>query len=175
MQTKVEQRSRKWFVGCSQFVPFPSEELRIHSLRGDLREVVHFSVHGCLADFQVLLRADAGKERRSRSSRRAPSVSSRGLLGFDISRDQIFEKSAAVGNGFLRRGWELTTKLGPCSLEGNRPRNSPFDITTPAWRSKPSRMLAAGADRTINPDLERWYATRANSHKVELPGTSHSV
>jgi pimeloyl-ACP methyl ester carboxylesterase len=48
-------------------------------------------------------------------------------------------------------------------------------ISTPAWRSKPSWMLVAGSDRTINPDLERWYATRANSHKVEVPGASHSV
>jgi pimeloyl-ACP methyl ester carboxylesterase len=48
-------------------------------------------------------------------------------------------------------------------------------ITTAAWRSKPSWMLVAGADRTINPDLERWYATRANSHKVEVVGASHSV
>jgi len=48
-------------------------------------------------------------------------------------------------------------------------------ITTPAWRSKPSWMLVAAADRTINPDLERWYATRANSHKVEVSGASHSV
>jgi pimeloyl-ACP methyl ester carboxylesterase len=48
-------------------------------------------------------------------------------------------------------------------------------ITTPAWRSKPSWMLVAGADRAINPDLERWYATRANSHKVEISGASHAV
>jgi pimeloyl-ACP methyl ester carboxylesterase len=48
-------------------------------------------------------------------------------------------------------------------------------ITTAAWRSKPSWMLVAAADRTINPDLQRWYATRANSHKVEVPGASHSV
>jgi len=48
-------------------------------------------------------------------------------------------------------------------------------ITTAAWRSKPSWMLVAGADRTINPDLERWYATRAGSHKVEVSGASHSV
>src|SRR5437899_1551994 len=33
-------------------------------------------------------------------------------------------------------------------------------ITTAAWRSKPSWALVAAADRTINPDLERWYATR---------------
>jgi pimeloyl-ACP methyl ester carboxylesterase len=36
-------------------------------------------------------------------------------------------------------------------------------------------MLVAGGDRTINPDLERWYATRANSHKVEVYGASHAV
>jgi pimeloyl-ACP methyl ester carboxylesterase len=48
-------------------------------------------------------------------------------------------------------------------------------ITTPAWRSKPSWMLVAMKDRTINPDLERWYAERAKSHKVEVPGASHGV
>ena len=48
-------------------------------------------------------------------------------------------------------------------------------ISTAAWRSKPSWMLVAGADRTINPDLERWYAARAKSHTVEVAGASHSV
>jgi pimeloyl-ACP methyl ester carboxylesterase len=48
-------------------------------------------------------------------------------------------------------------------------------ITTPAWRSKPSWMLVATKDRTINPDLERWYAERAKSHKVEVAGASHAV
>jgi pimeloyl-ACP methyl ester carboxylesterase len=57
----------------------------------------------------------------------------------------------------------------------NRAENFKAVITTPAWRSRPSWMLVAGADRTINPDLERWYATRANSHKVEVAGASHSV
>jgi pimeloyl-ACP methyl ester carboxylesterase len=57
----------------------------------------------------------------------------------------------------------------------NKAENFRAVITTPAWKSKPSWMLVAGADRAINPDLERWYATRANSHKVEVPGASHSV
>jgi pimeloyl-ACP methyl ester carboxylesterase len=48
-------------------------------------------------------------------------------------------------------------------------------ITTAVWRSKPSWVLVAANDRTINPDLERWYATRANSHKVEVAGASHAV
>ena len=57
----------------------------------------------------------------------------------------------------------------------NAANNFKAVITTPTWRSKPSWMLVAGADRTINPDLERWYAARANSHKVEVSGASHSV
>jgi pimeloyl-ACP methyl ester carboxylesterase len=48
-------------------------------------------------------------------------------------------------------------------------------ITTAAWRSKPSWMAVATKDRTINPDLERWYAKRANSHTVEIEGASHCV
>jgi len=48
-------------------------------------------------------------------------------------------------------------------------------ITTPAWKGKPSWMLVPTKDRTINPDLERWYATRAKSHVVEVSGASHSV
>jgi pimeloyl-ACP methyl ester carboxylesterase len=48
-------------------------------------------------------------------------------------------------------------------------------ITTPVWRSKPSWMLVPAKDRTINPDLERWYAARAKSQKVEVSGASHCV
>lgn len=48
-------------------------------------------------------------------------------------------------------------------------------ITNAAWRIKPSWMLVAGADRTINPELERWYAKRAKSHTIEIPGASHAV
>jgi pimeloyl-ACP methyl ester carboxylesterase len=48
-------------------------------------------------------------------------------------------------------------------------------ITRPAWRGKPSWMLVAGSDRTINPELERWYAKRANSQMVEVKGASHAV
>jgi pimeloyl-ACP methyl ester carboxylesterase len=48
-------------------------------------------------------------------------------------------------------------------------------ITAAAWRTKPSWMLVAGSDRTISPDLERWYAKRAKSHTVEVAGASHAV
>jgi pimeloyl-ACP methyl ester carboxylesterase len=57
----------------------------------------------------------------------------------------------------------------------NKAENFRGVISTPAWRSKQSWMLVAGSDRTINPDLERWYATRAGSHKIEVAGASHSV
>ncbi|WP_263379428.1 alpha/beta fold hydrolase [Granulicella paludicola] len=48
-------------------------------------------------------------------------------------------------------------------------------ITTAAWRTKPSWMIVSAKDRTINPDLERWYAARAKSHTTEIAGASHCV
>jgi pimeloyl-ACP methyl ester carboxylesterase len=45
----------------------------------------------------------------------------------------------------------------------------------PAWKTKPSWYAVAQADRIINPDLERMYAKRANSHTIEVKGASHSV
>ena len=48
-------------------------------------------------------------------------------------------------------------------------------ITTAAWRTKPSWMLVAAKDKAINPDLERWYAARAHSQTIEVPGASHAV
>jgi pimeloyl-ACP methyl ester carboxylesterase len=40
---------------------------------------------------------------------------------------------------------------------------------------QPRWMLVAAKDRSINPDFERWSATRANnSRKVEVAGASHS-
>jgi pimeloyl-ACP methyl ester carboxylesterase len=48
-------------------------------------------------------------------------------------------------------------------------------IAAAAWRTKPSWVIVAGSDRTINPDLERWYAKRANSPTVEVAGASHAV
>src|ERR1700692_453270 len=57
----------------------------------------------------------------------------------------------------------------------NKADNFKAVITTPAWRTKSSWMLVAGSDRTINPYLERWYATRAHSHQVEVSRASHAV
>jgi pimeloyl-ACP methyl ester carboxylesterase len=48
-------------------------------------------------------------------------------------------------------------------------------ITAAAWKTKPSWAIVAGADRMINPNLERWYYARAHSHTAVLGGASHSV
>jgi pimeloyl-ACP methyl ester carboxylesterase len=48
-------------------------------------------------------------------------------------------------------------------------------VNNPAWKTKPSWYLVAQADKVINPDLERMYARRAHSHKVEVPDASHAV
>jgi pimeloyl-ACP methyl ester carboxylesterase len=48
-------------------------------------------------------------------------------------------------------------------------------IQNPAWKVKPSWYMVAKSDRIINPDLERFYAKRANSKTVEIGDASHSV
>lgn len=49
-------------------------------------------------------------------------------------------------------------------------------IVKPAWKYKPSWYMVADADRIINPELERFYAKRAQSKKVvEIKGGSHSI
>ncbi|MEV5665712.1 alpha/beta fold hydrolase [Streptomyces flaveolus] len=44
-----------------------------------------------------------------------------------------------------------------------------------AWKTKPSWALVAGADRTIDPDVERFGAERAAATVVEIAGASHAV
>jgi pimeloyl-ACP methyl ester carboxylesterase len=48
-------------------------------------------------------------------------------------------------------------------------------MTVAAWKTKPSWGIVSGADKIINPDLERWYYERAHSHTIELAGASHSA
>ena len=48
-------------------------------------------------------------------------------------------------------------------------------LTAAAWKTKPSWGIVAGADKIINPDLERFYYERAHSHVTVLDGASHSA
>jgi len=48
-------------------------------------------------------------------------------------------------------------------------------MTVAAWKTKPSWGIVAAADKIINPDLERFYYSRAKSHVTVIPGASHSV
>jgi pimeloyl-ACP methyl ester carboxylesterase len=44
--------------------------------------------------------------------------------------------------------------------------------TSPAWKTKPTWYMVAGADRSINPQQERMMAKRANATTVEV-NSSH--
>ncbi|ANB75832.1 hydrolase [Paraburkholderia phytofirmans OLGA172] len=46
------------------------------------------------------------------------------------------------------------------------------NVTSPAWKSKPSWYMVAAADRAINPDLERKMAKRMNARTIEV-NSSH--
>ncbi len=44
-----------------------------------------------------------------------------------------------------------------------------------AWHTKPAWALVAGADRAINPEVQRFGAERAGATVVEAEGASHAV
>ncbi|MEU3956417.1 alpha/beta hydrolase [Streptomyces achromogenes] len=46
---------------------------------------------------------------------------------------------------------------------------------TAAWRTRPSWVLVAGADRAINPEVVRFGAERAGATTIEVDGASHAV
>jgi hypothetical protein len=48
-------------------------------------------------------------------------------------------------------------------------------MTVAAWTTKPSWGIVAAGDTIINPDLERFYYERADSHTTVLAGASLSV
>lgn len=48
------------------------------------------------------------------------------------------------------------------------------EVTTPAWRQKPSWYLVTTHDRMVSPDAQRAMAKRADATVVETPG-SHAV
>ena len=48
-------------------------------------------------------------------------------------------------------------------------------VSQPAWRTKPTWYVVAGADRMIPPDAQRAMAKRAGSTVTEVAGSSHSV
>ncbi|WP_420036828.1 alpha/beta fold hydrolase [Streptomyces sp. cg28] len=47
--------------------------------------------------------------------------------------------------------------------------------TAAAWRTTPSWAVIAGADQAINPEVERFGATRAGATVVEADGASHAI
>ncbi|MES1249566.1 MAG: alpha/beta hydrolase, partial [Chitinophaga rupis] len=44
-----------------------------------------------------------------------------------------------------------------------------------AWKTKPSWAIVAGADKSINPDLERRMYKRSGATVTEIKGASHVV
>ena len=42
------------------------------------------------------------------------------------------------------------------------------EVTSPAWKTRPTWYMVASADRSINPEQERMMAKRANAKTVEV-------
>src|ERR1700687_1439872 len=65
------------------------------------------------------------------------------------------------------KAWFMAVSQVPISTEAFT-----HQITSPAWKTKPTWYMVATADRSINPDQERMMAKRANA-KTDEVNSSH--
>lgn len=89
--------------------------------------------------------------------------------GFTYLRRDLFPSHFAADLPMAQAKFEAQSQI----LTAARVFTTP--MTVAAWRSKPSWGIVAGADKIINPDLERFYYKRANSKVTVIEGASHSV
>jgi pimeloyl-ACP methyl ester carboxylesterase len=71
---------------------------------------------------------------------------------------------------------DLNPKLGAEIAAEQRPTSLGLFVTPSgpaAWHALPSWYAVSGADRAIDPDLQRFMAQRAGSTTVEFPAASH--
>jgi pimeloyl-ACP methyl ester carboxylesterase len=66
------------------------------------------------------------------------------------------------------KAWFMSISQVPISTD-----SFTHKVTTPAWKTKPTWYMVAGADRSINPEQERMMAKRAHAKTVEIHGASH--
>ncbi len=111
------------------------------------------------------------------------------FVGIDVSKERLDAALGATGElsvdriGTALQRWstpQTSTKTSPPDLPREQAEFESRSriltaakvfatpMTAPAWKTEPSWAIVAGADRIINPDLERWYYARAHSHTIEL-------
>ncbi|MFT3793697.1 alpha/beta hydrolase [Flavobacterium sp.] len=115
---------------------------------------------------------DAGEKRADLVKTHPPAYQSlvKGSDGFDYIRPEKFPEDFAADLPLDRARFMANAQIPTADLVFQAV------IQNPAWKTKPSWYMVAGADRIINPDLERFYAKRAQSRKVvEIKGGSHAI
>jgi pimeloyl-ACP methyl ester carboxylesterase len=111
---------------------------------------------------------DAGEDYAALAKRFAPPPAADGVA-FDGEEGRLTEAA------FLR---DFAGDLPEARAKSLYAVQEPFNkllmtgrTTQAAWRSKPSFYEVSTADRTINPELERFMAKRMNAHVIELPAS----
>jgi len=121
----------------------------------------------------VAAHAPESGEMRSQLVKKYPSAYKsliKGSDGFDYILPEKFPEDFAADLPLDKARFMAYSQIPTADIVFNTP------IQNPAWKNKPNWYLVAGADRIINPDLERFYALRAKSKKiVEVAGASHAV
>ena len=89
--------------------------------------------------------------------------------GYTYLQPDIFPANFAADLPLAQAQFEAHSQMPTAASVFSTP------LTAAAWKTKPSWGIVAGADKIINPDLERFYYERAHSHVTVLDGASHSA
>ncbi|WP_109481729.1 alpha/beta hydrolase [Paraburkholderia sp. C35] len=112
--------------------------------------------------------AELGKGKPSYTSKQ-PGAIEKTDDGYTYLNPSVFPKDFAADLPQKQAQFEANSQMLTAAKVFSQP------LTAAAWTTKPSWGIVAGADKIINPDLERWYYARAHSHTTVIPGASHSV
>jgi len=112
--------------------------------------------------------ATLGKGKPSYTSKQ-PGAIDKTDDGYTYLDPSVFPKDFAADLPLQQAQFEAHSQMPTAAKVFSQP------LTAAAWTTKPSWGIVAGADKIINPDLERWYYERAHSHTTVIPGASHSV
>lgn len=112
--------------------------------------------------------ADLGKNMPSFTQKQDGAIL-KSADGYTQLRPDLFPADFAADLPLAQAKFEAHSQIPTAASVFSTP------MTAAAWKSKPSWGIVAGADKIINPDLERFYYQRAHSHVTVLEGASHSV
>jgi pimeloyl-ACP methyl ester carboxylesterase len=140
-----------------------------HSFAGTIISEVGDSSNVSALVYIAARAPDAGEDYAALAARYSTPAASAGII-FDGDEGRLSEE--AFLNDFAGDIPRARARILYATQQPFQKTLTQAKTTNAAWKTKPTYYAVSDADRTINPDLQRFMAKRMNAHVVSL-GASH--